>query len=303
MKSALKSLLAILVSVGLCLFITWVYLRGRALAKPVPEPLDHPFSQSLDSVVVAHRGGWQERPENTMMALEHAAALSDNVILWVDVRPTKDRTLVLFRDRNLETTTNGKGWIGFTPDAELFQLDAGYQFQTSDGSYPYRGQGLKIPTLNEALQKFPNHRWILNFHDYGPGMADVIIKTIKEFKMSDRVLIASPEDGILRDMREKEAMWLYGTSQAQATRMKMMAALGLEPVVPLQGDVFVLETVTKRPSLYSLSDSILKEVHRRKLKIIAGPSYNKEDALEMRRRGINGVMTGEPSTLVDQAKR
>ena len=44
--------------------------------------------------------------------------------------------------------------------AELRRLDAGYRFTRDGGqTHPYRGRGLRIPTLGEALESFPPPEW------------------------------------------------------------------------------------------------------------------------------------------------
>lgn len=301
MNKALRNLLAITLAVVTLLIITGIWLRARAYSKHVKEPLGHSFLQAFPSekpLLVAHRGGWAEAPENTIEAFDRAHRLDSNLVFWVDVRPTRDSTLVAFRERDLSHSTEGKGWIGYTPDTQVEQLDAGFKFRDEKGEYPFRGKGLRIPKLAELLARYPERRWILNFHDYRPGMAEKVVELVENAKAGDRSLIASPEDGFLRDMREKKPMWLFGTSQAQGTRLKMLDSIGLAPVVTLLGDVFVLESAMRRPSLYEVSDSIVAEIHRRKMKLIIGPVSDHEDLRSLTDRGIDGVLLAAPTKVL-----
>ena len=60
--------------------------------------------------VTAHRGGSDERPENTMEAFRNAVAVGADTVEF-DVRSTKDHRLVVLHDRTLDRTTNCTGAV------------------------------------------------------------------------------------------------------------------------------------------------------------------------------------------------
>jgi glycerophosphoryl diester phosphodiesterase len=106
------------------------------------------------TLVVAHRGASAEAPENTMqayrLAVEHGADAIE-----LDVHLSQDGQLAVIHDATLDRTTDGVGSVaGFTMDG-LRRFDAGAQFPGSDGSYPFRGKGLRIPTLPEVIDWLP----------------------------------------------------------------------------------------------------------------------------------------------------
>ena len=69
---------------------------------------------------------------------------------------------VMFHDDTLERTTDGRGNIADLDLGELRELDAGFRFIDPDsGSTPYRGRGLRVPTLEEAFAAFPETRFNL----------------------------------------------------------------------------------------------------------------------------------------------
>lgn len=118
-----------------------------------------PFSHQGGVVVLAHRGFSGRYPENTMLAFEKAAELPIDG-LEMDIHATKDGVLVISHDDSVERMTNGEGKIEEYTLAELKKLDAGYRFTPDGGqTYPYRGQGLTIPTMEEVLQRFTD-LWI-----------------------------------------------------------------------------------------------------------------------------------------------
>jgi glycerophosphoryl diester phosphodiesterase len=60
--------------------------------------------------VTAHRGGSDERPENTMDAFRNAVAVGADMVEF-DVRSTSDHRLVVLHDRTLNRTTNCTGAV------------------------------------------------------------------------------------------------------------------------------------------------------------------------------------------------
>lgn len=73
---------------------------------------------------IAHRGGGSLAPENTLAGIRLAARLGFRAVEF-DVMLSGNGTPVLIHDETLERTTNGRGSVATTPDAQLFSLDAG----------------------------------------------------------------------------------------------------------------------------------------------------------------------------------
>lgn len=303
MVSALRSFITTTSFILIGCILAGIFFRYHALSEPIREPFPHPFFAALEKskpAVIAWSGGSgesPERPPNTFAAFDHAAGLDPNVILWADVRPSKDGTLMVFSDRDLASTTDGKGWISYTSDEDLAKLDAGFQFTDANGGHPYRGQGLKIPTLNEVLLRYPKRFFVLNFRDYQPGMSEKVAEALTPTQAAQRVLVMSPEDGFLRDMREKHPDWIFGTSQAQTTRMLMAAEFALEPLVTIRGDVFVA-VPEENSTPYDLESGIIKELRRRKMKILIGPPLSKAELDAWRAAQVDGIITSEPEKLL-----
>jgi glycerophosphoryl diester phosphodiesterase len=106
------------------------------------------------TLVVAHRGAAAQAPENTMEAYRLAVEAGADAI-ELDVHLSQDGQMPLIHDDTIDRTTDGVGSVaGFSMDA-LRGFDAGATFTAADGSTPYAGKGLTIPTLNEVLEWFP----------------------------------------------------------------------------------------------------------------------------------------------------
>ena len=74
--------------------------------------------------VVAHRGATAEAPEHTLAAYRHAAAIGADAV-ECDVRMTRDGVLVCVHDRQIRSTSNGRGVVSALHLRELEQFHFG----------------------------------------------------------------------------------------------------------------------------------------------------------------------------------
>ena len=117
---------------------------------------------------VAHRGASGEAPENTIPAFEIAFNQYRCDRVELDLHLTRDGVPVVFHDETLERTTNGVGWLRQFSLREIKSLDAGFQFDPQGkGEFPYRGKGVKVPTLEEVLATFPDRGFFFEIKDRG----------------------------------------------------------------------------------------------------------------------------------------
>ena len=95
---------------------------------------------------MAHQGGEDELPSNTMYAFRKALAVGADM-LELDVHATRDGQLIVMHDWEVDRTTNGSGYVTDLTLAQVRRLDAAYNFvpgrNTVSGlparRYPLRG--------------------------------------------------------------------------------------------------------------------------------------------------------------------
>jgi glycerophosphoryl diester phosphodiesterase len=127
---------------------------------------------------IAHAGGENEAPANTMYAFKRAVALGADMI-ELDVHSTADDKLVVIHNATVDETTNGSGLVRDLTFDQVRALDAAYNFVPGRSavpglppqSYPLRGirthdqkpppvgyaaADFAIPTLREVLKTFPD---------------------------------------------------------------------------------------------------------------------------------------------------
>lgn len=148
----------------------------------------------------AHRGASGLAPENTIEAFRSGLAAGADR-LELDVHASRDGHIVVFHDETLDRTTEAGGLLRERTLAELKQLDAGYRFEDEAGRFPYRGKGIRIPTLAEVLEIFPGVPLNIEVkHDDGRTV-EAYFELLQRYRARDRVLSAAFEDPILQRLR------------------------------------------------------------------------------------------------------
>jgi glycerophosphoryl diester phosphodiesterase len=115
----------------------------------------HPLLDPSRQPIVGHRGNAAHAPENTLESFRQALALGADCI-ELDVHLSADGVAVVIHDATLDRTTNLTGAVHTLTADRIRSADAGARFTRDGRNYPYRGQGLRIPTFEEVLREFPD---------------------------------------------------------------------------------------------------------------------------------------------------
>src|ERR671916_458700 len=130
--------------VGLACFVALILRKGNTRIVRGEWPVN-----------LAHRGASALAPENTIEAFRLAVEAGAGG-LELDVHVTRDGHIVVIHDATVDRTTNGTGAVSEMTLEELRRLDAGHNFSPDGGpTRPYRGRGVRVPTLGEVLREFP----------------------------------------------------------------------------------------------------------------------------------------------------
>lgn len=98
------------------------------------------------SKIIAHRGASSIAPENTISAFSKAVELGCDYI-EIDIRMSKDDSIMVIHDETIDRTTNGIGRVGQFTYQELKEFSSGYP-----DKFDLDFEDEKIPTLFEVLE-------------------------------------------------------------------------------------------------------------------------------------------------------
>ncbi len=183
---------------------------------------------SRDHVVaIAHRGGSALRPENTVLAFDHAAALGVDG-LECDARVTRDGEVVVMHDPTLERTTDGRGAVADLTLADIERLDAAAGFGPDRG-WPYRGQGVGVPTLRSLLQRHADFPFVVEIKGDRIEAADCVLAVIREVDAQDRVIVAGFDHGVVSHVRRVAPHIATSASRSEILEARAWSSLGMKP--------------------------------------------------------------------------
>lgn len=173
--------------------------------------------------ICAHRGGKALWPENTVLAYTESSKRFPKLLIEGDAQLTADGEVVLIHDDSVDRTTNGTGRVFQLTLAQIKELDAGYRFTTDGGAtFPYRGQGITIPTFAEALAAVPGGLFLIEMKG-GAQTPRIMAEVIRNARAEDRVILASFHEGLMQKL--KQAAPEIATCFTYGKGMQMLRAL------------------------------------------------------------------------------
>lgn len=253
---------------GLLLFFG-LFIIGYGVLLIFSKPAEkHPFFSHINHrpLVFAHRGGAGLWPEETMYAFKQAEAMGVDV-LEMDMHATADRDLVLIHDSTVDRTTNGKGQVNSYTLEELKNLDAGYKWSPDDGqTFPYRGLGIKIPSLEEVLINLSDMLINIEIKQKDSALGVRLCKLIKDYEMEQQVMVASAHEKVIQSFRRECPQVATAAIQNEAIKFFIMNLLGLsagytphENAMQVPEYIYGLHVVTNR--FVDAAHKINLEVH------------------------------------------
>jgi glycerophosphoryl diester phosphodiesterase len=161
----------------------------------------HPYFAIPRPIAIGHRGSAGDTPENTLESFARGLA-AGAAILESDVHLSRDGVPVLIHDDEVGRVTDGAGPVRELAHAELRRLDAGWRFSPDGGeSHPFRGRGLRIPTLAEALAAFPGARFNLELKEDLPGLVERTLEVVRAAEREALTLLTAAEDALMARLR------------------------------------------------------------------------------------------------------
>ena len=240
----------------------------------------------------AHRGASIERPENTLPAFERAVEIGVDV-LEMDVHLTRDEHLIVVHDDTAFRTCAAPVAWHENDLADVQRLDAGWGFVAHDGSRPFAGKGIRVPTFVEVLERFPTTH--LNVDVKSDAHAgEVLLQLLRDRHAEDRVTVASFHTRTLIAVRRLGYGGESALSQGELASLLSLPAL-LWRQLPFTGTAAQVPT-HKGPIRFDRSTFIAK-CHSLGLRVDFWVIDDRDEAERLLALGADGIMTNDPATL------
>jgi glycerophosphoryl diester phosphodiesterase len=256
-------------------------------------PVRHPFARR-DRLVFAHRGGAKLAPENTLAAVARGmAAGSDGV--ECDVHLSRDGVPVVIHDATLDRTTDASGPVSARTAVELAAVDAGYRF-AADGAFPFRGQGIGVPRLEQVLSAVPRGRIIVEMKQGLPELARAVIDVVRRAGVAERVCVGSFYPAGLDVMRAEAPE--IATSASEPEARWTLYRSWLRWPIPASRPYVAFQVPQRAGRLRVISPPFLAQAHRDGARVDVWVVDEPSDIIRLLSWGVDGVISDRPDVAV-----
>lgn len=272
-----------------------VYAVLAALARPRPEIAF--FERGADVLVMAHQGGDGLWPSNTLYAFERAVELGVDV-LELDVHSSSDGVLVVIHDDTVDRTTDGSGRVNELTLAELRALDAGYDWspERAGESFPFRDQGLTIPTLAEVFEAFPDHRINIEIKQLSPGIVAPLCELIRAYGREESVLVGSFHDTALSAFRSACPEVATSAGPGEVRRFFVLSTAFLGALFRPVADAF--QVPEYQGELHVVTSRFVQAAQGKNVDVHVWTVDEPADMERLIALGVDGIITDRPDRLL-----
>jgi glycerophosphoryl diester phosphodiesterase len=240
----------------------------------------------------AHRGASAERPENTLAAFERAVEVGVHV-LEMDVHATRDGHLIVAHDETARRMAAVDAPWSALDLADVRRLDAGWGFIAPDGTRPFSGRGIGVPTLEEVVDAFPGVRLNVDLKR-GERALDIALALVRRKQAEDRVTLASFHLGTLIALRRRGYGGETGLSRGELASLLSMPAM-LWRQLPFTGTAAQVP-VSQGAIRFDRAPFIAK-CHSLGLRVDFWTVDDLATAERLLALGADGIMTNDPAAL------
>lgn len=245
-------------------------------------------------LLIAHRGGAGLAPENTLVAFRQAIDDWGADMIELDVRASADGRCMVIHDPTVDRTTDGTGAVEAMTYDELRRLDAGYRFTPDGGrSFPFRGRGIRIPTIEEVLDALPTVP--LTVEVKVASAARPLFDAIERVGAAERIVAAAEED------RCRTLFGAYpGPMSASRSQMLRFVLLHHARLSALwQPAVDAVQIPERWRGRQILTPRLVRDFHARGFAVHVWTVNDVEDMERLLEWGVDGLVTDYPDRLAD----
>lgn len=248
--------------------------------------------------VIGHRGAAGAAPENTVVGIEHALAAGAEAV-EVDVHLSSDGHLVVIHDDTLDRTTDGEGTVERAGLAELRRRDAGYRFTPDRGrSFPFRGSGVRIPTLDEAAEAAGTLPMVIEVKSSRAGAA------LREWLLARRPDAGGPGDHVRFIVGGYERAWVAPAAGVAAhecaTRADLVPFVLLGKLggpVPLRPSIDAVMVPIRKGPIRLVTRRFVKQAHARGVGVFVWTVNRPAVMRELLDLGVDGLISDVPGRV------
>jgi glycerophosphoryl diester phosphodiesterase len=181
--------------------------------------------------------------------------------------------------------------------AEIQAYDAGYYWTKDDQTYPFRGMGITIPTLQEVFETFPEFAMNIEIKQDEPSMAGPLCDLIRQYGMQNKVLVPSFSHAALQEFRQTCPEVATAASEDEVRDFVIRGFLLMAGTITPQYQA--LQVPESRDGIPIVTRLFLWFAHNRNVQVHIWTINEAEDMQRFIDKGLDGIMTDRTDTLLE----
>ena len=117
--------------------------------------------------------------------------------------------------------------------------------------------------------------WIFNVVDNAMDVDKHMTLWFEKNDFANKAVITSDADIVISSLKDKNPLWIYGTSLSDLTKLLTMTSVNLESLVAFKRDYFITPVTLKNREL--LNPKLIVEMKKRFKKVAIGPVHTDQD--------------------------
>jgi len=246
---------------------------------------------SPEPVIFSAMGGVKTLPPETLENFKEGFENGADVAC-INIQLSKDNIVMVMTPENLEPVCGAAGKVSDYNACELKQMDAGYMFRDQGGEYSYRGKGYAFVTLKELFEAFPENKFSVNLLHKNDTLVKVYAETVKSCGAENRVITSSMHSRNIKLVRQ--------ILPGGATSFSLPGIIGVYALFK-SGLIFfkrsfaadALQTPEAIGVSYIANNGLIREMHKRGIKVYVWYINSKEQYIRVRDSGADGYMSDD----------
>ena len=241
--------------------------------------------------VVAHRGAAAHAPENTLASFEAAIDAGADALEF-DVHLSADGHVVVIHDPTLARTTDRSGTVAEMPLARIQAADAGARFTRDGRTFPFRGRGVRVPTLDEVLARFPSTPLLIEVKT--TAATDALRRTLGRHGAAHHCVVGAFDHRALEPFRAEP--WRSSASHADMLRMLSHVLIRRSLGAPSYRAIAIPPRWRGLPLPIG---GIARAAGRHGIPVHVWVVDDPNAARRLWRLGVAGIITNDPAAILD----
>jgi glycerophosphoryl diester phosphodiesterase len=225
--------------------------------------------------ILAHRGLALQHAENTLGAFGAAVATGAEII-ETDVHLSKDGQVIVAHDPDLQRVAKIQGLVADFTAAELRDVDLGF------------GEG--FPTLVEALEAFPDHKFNIDLKIR--SAVEPFVDLVSQLEVHDRILVTSFDEKTRASAVAKLPGVVSSATRASIIEGKLRSWFGLSSATwGLAPEIKALQVPPVHWGLALVTPNFVKAAHNKGLEVHVWTINEASDMVRLLDMGVDGIIT------------